>query len=43
MMSLAVFVAVVADNLAILELPPPVVVILGLVLGEVSKYLNSPK
>ncbi|MHC1728054.1 MAG: hypothetical protein AB9866_18970 [Syntrophobacteraceae bacterium] len=41
MMGLAVFVGFVSDNLVSLELSPAVTVILGLFLGELSKFLNS--
>ena len=41
MMGVAAFVAFVAAHLADLDLPYTVTVILGLVFGEVSKYLNS--
>lgn len=43
MMALAVFITVIADNAASLELHPTVTVILGLVLGEISKFLNQTK
>jgi len=41
MMVLAVTIDIVASNLGMLELNPEVTVLLGLALGEVSKYLNS--
>lgn len=34
-------VAFVADNLALFELPPEVQVVVGLILGEVTKALNN--
>jgi hypothetical protein len=40
MMGLAVSLAYIAENLSILELSPQITVFLGLILGEVSKYLN---
>lgn len=33
--------AFVIDNATLLEIPPYLVVILGLILGEVTKYLNK--
>lgn len=41
MMVLAVTFDIIASNLGMLELNPEVTVLLGLALGEVSKYLNS--
>lgn len=41
MMIAAAVVAFVAENLGLFNLPPQLVVVLGLVLGEVSKYLNN--
>ncbi len=41
MMAIAVFVASVSDGLVGLELPIIITGVLGLVLGEVSKFLNS--
>lgn len=41
MMLLALFVAFIADNLKLFELSPDVVVVLGLFLGELSKYFNT--
>jgi hypothetical protein len=43
MMALAAFVAFIAQNLDGLQLPVWVITILGLALGEVSKYLNTQK
>lgn len=43
MMALAVFVTYAMENLDMLELPAVATVLLGLVLGEVSKYLNTQK
>lgn len=40
MMGFAVALAYVAENLSVLELSPQITVFLGLVLGEISKYLN---
>lgn len=41
MMVLAGFIALVTANISEFKLDPLVTTILGLVLGEVSKYLNS--
>ena len=41
MMAAAVLVAGLSDGLAGLELPPLAVAVLGLALGELSKFLNS--
>lgn len=41
MMALAVVISVFAEGLAGLGLPPLATLLLGLVLGEVSKWLNS--
>ena len=43
MMGLAVAVAAGLENLNILELSPFWTTAIGLVLGEVSKWLNTPK
>ena len=40
MMGFAVALSYIAENLSILELSPQITVFLGLILGEVSKYLN---
>jgi len=40
-MTLAFFVATLSDNLGMLELNPTATMFLGLVLGELSKYLNK--
>lgn len=40
-MTLAFFVATLSDNLGMLELSPTATMFLGLVLGELSKYLNQ--
>ena len=41
MMIIAAVVGFTLDNLGLLELSPAVVTVLGLVLGEVSKYLAT--
>jgi len=41
MMALAGFLALVVENLTVLELSPQLTVILGLVLGEVSKQIMN--
>jgi hypothetical protein len=41
MMAIAVFLSSIAENIGVLELSPQVTVLLGLVLGEVSKWLNN--
>ena len=41
MMVLALIVSFLIENITLLELAPQVQVILGLVLGEISKYLNT--
>lgn len=41
MMVLAVFVSFAMENLGMLNLDPVVVTVIGLVLGEVSKFLNT--
>ena len=41
MMILAFGAAVAMDNIHLLELNPTIVAVLGLVLGEVSKFLNK--
>lgn len=43
MMTLAFLVTALAENLGILELNPTATMVLGLILGEVSKYLNTQK
>ncbi len=43
MMLVAVFIDFALTNLELFELSAQVTTILGLVLGEVSKYLNTPK
>lgn len=43
MMVAAAVVAFLMDNLQLLDLGPTITVVLGLVLGEVSKYLNTQK
>lgn len=40
-MALAAFVAGVGQNLGLLELNPTMTTVMGLVLGEISKYLNT--
>lgn len=41
MMGLVAIVAFAIDNASLLSLPSWTVVILGLVMGEISKYLNT--
>lgn len=41
MMGLAVMVAFLTENIGFLELSPFATTMLGLVLGEVSKYINT--
>lgn len=41
MMAIASFLAVISENIGLLELSPTVTVVAGLILGEVSKALNS--
>jgi len=36
-------VAWMAENIGLLELPLQATIVLGLILGEVSKYLNTPE
>ena len=43
MMVLATLVAFLLENLSLLDLNPQVTVVMGLILGEVSKYLNTQK
>lgn len=43
MMLLAVTVDFALQNLDLLNLTPQATVVLGLILGELSKYLNTPK
>lgn len=40
MMGLVAFIAGITENIATLELPTWIVVVLGLAGGEISKYLN---
>ena len=40
MMGVAVFVSTLTDNIGALELTPLATTILGLLLGEVTKFLN---
>lgn len=40
-MGLAAFITIILDNLNMLELSPISTTLLGLVLGEISKYLNT--
>jgi hypothetical protein len=42
MVALAAFLAYAAENIGLLELSPQATVIIGLVLGEISKFLNTP-
>jgi hypothetical protein len=37
------FLAFVSENIGLLELPPVVVVLVGLATAELTKYLNTPK
>ena len=41
MMGIAVAVSAIANNISSLNLDPSVTVFIGLVLGEISKYLNT--
>lgn len=41
MMGLAAFTAAVLENLNMLELSPTYTMLLGLILGEISKHLNT--
>lgn len=41
MMVLAVFIAFILENLSLLELTPLSVTLVGLVLGELSKFINT--
>ena len=41
MMTLAFFLAFVADNLGQFDLDPGFVTVMGLVLGEISKHINN--
>ena len=41
MMGLAAFVTIALDNLNMLELSPVATTLLGLILGEISKHLNT--
>lgn len=41
MMAIASFLAVISENIGLLELSPTVTIVMGLILGEVSKALNS--
>ena len=41
MMSFATAIAFIGENLNLLELSPGITVVLGLFLGEVSKFLNT--
>lgn len=43
MMVLALFVDFTIANIGLFELPAEATVLLGLILGEVSKYLNTKK
>ena len=42
MMILAGGIAYLAKNLNVLDLSPETTVFIGLILGEISKYLNTP-
>ena len=41
MMIVAAVVAFLVENVSAFNLPPEVTVVVGLILGEVSKYLNA--
>jgi hypothetical protein len=41
MMVLALFIDFTATNLGVFELPPEAILILGLLLGEISKFINT--
>ncbi|MFA5300669.1 MAG: hypothetical protein WC389_20975 [Lutibacter sp.] len=41
MMGLAIVVAFLIDNLNVVNLPPTVIAVIGLVLGEISKQINK--
>lgn len=41
MMALAFFLSLIVDGLASLEVSGQATILIGLVLGEISKYLNS--
>ena len=43
MMVLALFIDFTAQNIGMFELPSEVTLVLGLILGEVSKFLNTKK
>jgi hypothetical protein len=43
MMTLAFLVVTLSENIGLLELGPTATMVLGLILGEVSKYLNTQK
>jgi hypothetical protein len=43
MMAIAAGLAWIAQNIGLLELDPIYTTVLGLVLGEISKYLNTSK
>ena len=43
MMALALTVSFFLENIDLLQLPPEGKILFGLVLGEVSKYLNTKK
>lgn len=40
MMALAAFIAYIGQNLSMFELSPGVIAVIGLILGEISKFLN---
>jgi xanthosine utilization system XapX-like protein len=41
MMALSILVAFVLENLNVLNLPPSVIALLGLIFGEISKQINK--
>lgn len=41
MVTIAFVVSWLSENIGFLELPPQVTLVLGLILGELSKYLNN--
>ena len=43
MMLLALGIDFLLENLGLFDLSPDVVIVLGLILGEVSKWLNTPR
>jgi len=41
MMVLALFLDFMAQNIGLFEIPPEAVVVLGLIFGEISKWINT--